>query len=78
MCIQRNAEKKIVTEEDIIKSNIMSFGDDIGKITNKATTMFEIQSRYPADSKEFEILDYRLTSTQNFQQNAMEIRGCMW
>jgi hypothetical protein len=72
MCIQRNAEKKIVTEEDIIKSNIMSFGDDIGKITNKATAMYEIQSRYPADSKEFEILDYRLTSTQMFQQNAID------
>lgn len=64
MCAQRKAKKIIPTEEDIIKSNIASFGDDIGKITNRITTMFEIQSKYPKDSREYKTLDYRIKCGQ--------------
>ena len=72
MCVQRKAQKKIVTEEDIIRSNINSFGDDIGKITNRITSMFEVQSRYSPDSEEYKILDYRIKCGQLFQQNAID------
>lgn len=71
MCVQRKAQKKIVSEEDFIQANINSFGDDIGKITNRITSMFEVQARYPKDSEEHRILDYRIKCGQLFQQNAM-------
>ena len=69
MCVQRKAKKKIVQEEDFIRANIDSFGDDIGKTTNRITAMFEVQSKYPKDSVEYKILDYRIKCGQLFQQN---------
>ena len=50
MCVQRKAKKKVVTEEDAIRSNIDSFGDDIGKTTNWITSMFEVRSQFPKES----------------------------
>lgn len=71
MCAQRKAQKKIVTEEDAIQANIDSFGNEIGKITNRATSMYEVQSHFEPGSREYEELDYRIKSSQLFQQNAM-------
>lgn len=72
MCIQRKAEKKVVTEEDAVRANINSFGDDIGKITNRITSMFEVQSKYLPESKEYKILDYRIKCGQLYQQNSID------
>jgi hypothetical protein len=72
LCVQRKAKKKIVTEDDLIRANIDSFGDDIGKTTNRITSMFEVQSKYNADSEEYRILDYRIKCGQLFQQNAID------
>ena len=72
MCVQRKAKKRIVTEEDAIRANINSFGDDIGKITNRITSMFEVQSRFEPGSPEYEELDYRIKCGQLFQQNAID------
>jgi len=72
LCVQRKAQKKIVNEEDFIKANIDSFGDDIGKTTNRITSMFEVQSRYSAGDEEYRILDYRIKCGQLFQQNAID------
>ena len=72
MCVQRKAEKKIVTEEDLIESNISSFGDDIGKTTNWITSMYEVRSHFPKDSEEYSVLTYRIESGEMFQQNAMK------
>ena len=69
MCVQRKAPKKIVTEEDLISSNIASFGDDIGKTTNWITSMFEVQANFEPGSKEWETLEYRIRCGQLFQQN---------
>lgn len=69
MCIQRKAEKKIVNEDDLIRSNINSFGDDIGKTTNWITSMFEVQAKYDKDSQEYKELEYRIMCGQLFQQN---------
>ena len=71
MCVQRRANKKIVTEEDAIEANIASFGDEIGKTTNWITSMFEVQSHFDKDSVEYKTLEYRIMSGQLFQQNAM-------
>lgn len=72
MCVQRKAQKKVVTEDDAIMANINSFGDDIGKITNRITSMFEVQSRFSPDSPEYKELDYRIKCGQLFQQNAID------
>jgi len=71
-CIQRKATKKIVTEEDLIKSNIDSFGNDIGSITNKVTAMFEVISHFKTNSPEYKILQYRIMCGQLFQQNSID------
>lgn len=68
-CIQRNAEKVAPTEETQIKSNLASFGDDIGKTTNKVTAMYDVQSYFPKGSAEYETLEYRIQSGQLYQQN---------
>ena len=69
MCVQRRAKKKVPTEEDIIQSNIDSFGDDIGKITNWITSMFDVQAQFEKGTPEYEELDYRIKCGQLFQQN---------
>lgn len=72
MCVQRKAKKKVVNEDDFIKANIASFGDDIGKITNRITSMFEVQARFPKDSEEYRTLDYRIKCGQLYQQNSID------
>ncbi|MDE7205740.1 MAG: hypothetical protein K2N90_00995, partial [Lachnospiraceae bacterium] len=72
VCIQRKAPKCIPTEEDIVQSNIDSFGNAIGAVTNKITSMFEVQARYPKDSREYRILDYRIKCGQLYQQNTID------
>jgi len=72
MCAQRRAKERISTEEDFIQSNIDSFGNEIGKITNRITSMFEIRSGYGVDTDEYRILTYRIKCGQLFQQNAID------
>lgn len=70
MCAQRRAAKKIVSEDDIIRSNVNSFGDEIGKITNRVTSMYEVRARYDKDSLEYKELDYRIKCGQLLQQDS--------
>ena len=72
MCAQKKAKKCIPTEEDMICANINSFGDDIGKITNRVTSMFEVMERFEIGSREYEILDYRIKCGQKYQQDAID------
>lgn len=72
MCAQRKAEKKISTDEDFVRSNIESFGNEIGQTTNWITSMFEVRSHYDKDSDEYKILSYRIRCGQLFQQNAID------
>ena len=71
-CIQRKAEKKIVTEEDLILSNKLSFGDAIGSTTNIITSQICLQSMFPEDSEEYKVLQYRILCGQLLQQNAID------
>lgn len=73
MCVQRKAPKKVVTEEDLIQSNIDSFGDDIGKTTNWITSMFEVQAGFDRGSEEYRELAYRIRCGQLLQQNAISL-----
>lgn len=72
VCLQKKASKKIPTEEDIISSNKIAFNDEIGEITNRVTTMFEVQSGYPSGSKEYKELEYRIMCGQKFQQDTID------
>lgn len=72
MCVQRKADKKIVSEADAIRANIDSFGDDIGKTTNWITSMFDVQAQFDKESREYKELDYRIKCGQLFQQNAID------
>lgn len=71
-CEQKTAVKKIVTEEDVIQSNILSFGDDIGTITNRATGLFDVRSLFPRESDEYREASKRLSYFQHFQQNSID------
>lgn len=72
MCAQRKARKCIPTEDDLVQANIDSFGDDIGKTTNRITSMYDVQSQFPEDSEEYKVLEYRIMSGQLLQQNAID------
>lgn len=72
ICMQKKAEKKIPTEDDLIKSNILAFNDEIGTITNRATAMFDVQSSFAADSDEYKTLAYRIMCCQLLQQNSID------
>ena len=72
MCAQRKANKTIPTEEDFIRSNIESFGNEIGQTTNWITSMFEVQAGFRPESEEYKTLSYRIKCGQLFQQNAID------
>ena len=72
MCAQRRATKRVPTEEDFIRSNIESFGNDIGQTTNWITSMFEVRANFEKGSEEYDILSYRIRCGQLYQQNAID------
>jgi len=72
MCAQRKAKKIVPTEDDFIQANIDSFGNEIGAITNRTTSMYEIRSHYSEDSEEYKILTYRVQCGQLYQQNQID------
>lgn len=69
ICVQRKAEKKVVTEEDIVVANKLAFNDDIGIVTNHVTAMIERQFGFSENSKERKELEYRIMCGQLYQQN---------
>ena len=72
MCAQRKAAKRIPAEDDFVRSNIESFGNDIGQTTNWITSMFEVRSHFKPGSREYETLSYRIQCGQLYQQNAID------
>lgn len=75
-CVQRNTEKKIATEDDLILSNLNGMGNKVGSITNKVTGMKEVQSRFEIGSDEYNMLEYRMACGQLYQQNELDkIKG---
>lgn len=71
-CIQRNAEKNVITEEGLIESNLQGFGSQIGQITNRCTAITSLMANYDKDSEEYKILKYRTQCFQNGQQNEID------
>ena len=73
MCVQRKAEKKLITEELLVEANQNSFGDEIGTTTNHITAMYDVLPLFSEDSKDYKTLEYRIMSGQLYQQNAIII-----
>lgn len=71
VCAQRRAQKSIPDEADFVRSNIDSFGNDIGQTTNWITSMFDAMAEYPPGSIEYDTLNYRIRCGQLYQQNAI-------
>lgn len=72
-CIQRKAEKKIVTEDSLVESNLAGMGSQIGQITNRCASITNLMANYSVDSKEYKILQYRTQCFQNGQQNEINM-----
>lgn len=71
ICNQNKAVKKVPTEDDFVKSDIGAFGNDIGAITNRVTSMYDVRSAYDKGSKEYEELTYRIRCGELVQQDAI-------
>lgn len=72
ICVQRKAPKCIPTEDDFMRSNINSFGNAVGEVTNRITSMFEVQAHFNKCSREYRVLDYRIKCGQLYQQNQID------
>lgn len=72
VCVQKKAEKHKITDDLLMKANGLSFGDEIGTITNRATAMFDLLSQYDENSDEYKILMYRIMCSVHLQQATID------
>lgn len=78
VCVQGSASKELPTEKGFIKANKNSFGSDIGSITNRGTSMYDMLANFEKGSKEYNELLYRLICIQDYQQNSIDkSKGCL-
>lgn len=71
-CAQKSATKCVPADEDFIKANIDSFGNEVGMITNRVTSMYEVAARFDEDSVENKTLQYRIRCGQLYQQDCID------
>lgn len=71
-CVQSNAQKVVVTEKEIKKTNKNGMGNQVGTITNYVTSMMEVKSNFDKDSDEYKELEYRIECGQLFQQAELD------
>lgn len=71
-CAQKTAAKSIITEDLLVQANIASFGNDVGKVTNWITSMYDVQAQFNPESNEYKVLDYRIKCGQLYQQNTID------
>lgn len=72
VCVQKKAEKCVITEERLTLANKNSFGNDIGTITNRVTAMYDIMSKFEPGSPQRETLEYRIRCGQLLQQACID------
>ncbi|WEG18520.1 hypothetical protein PQ478_08560 [Alkalihalophilus pseudofirmus] len=61
------SEKKVLTDEDLYKADIFSFGSAIGAITNKSTSGYALLPTLNEDSAEFEVTMNRIKMCTKLQ-----------
>ena len=75
-CIQKSCEKQVVTEELLQQANMNGFGNEVGIVTNRVTSMFDVLAKFEQGTPEYEELMYRITVSQHYQQLAIDkIKG---
>lgn len=72
ICTQSKPNKKVITEDDLAKSNKDGFNNSVGGITNTATGTYDVLSFFEEGSKEYETLMYRILCGQLYQQNSID------
>ncbi|MGG1663075.1 hypothetical protein [Brevibacillus sp. NRS-1366] len=79
MCEQGKVDPKIPTEDDYIEANKLSFGDDIGKVTNRGTSLYNVLAKFKIGSLEHVEVLKRIMCVQHYQQNAIDkTKGAKW
>ena len=71
-CLQQTCDKVEVTDADLKKYNLDGMGNAVGTITNRVTSMMEVQSRFAPGTREYDELQYRITCGQHYQQNELD------
>ena len=69
--LQKSAQKVLCDEASFINSNKLSFGSEIGAITNRSTSMFGVLAKFEEGSEEYEELMYRIICSIQYQQNSI-------
>lgn len=65
-------EKVIITEKDLQKSNLKGFNNNVGKATNRASTIRDIMAWFSPESEEYKELEKREMSIQRIQQEIID------
>lgn len=71
-CIQQVAQKQKITYKNLREANKNGFGNEVGTVTNRVTSMFDVLALYPKDSKEYKEIMYRITVSQHYQQLSID------
>lgn len=72
ICEQNSTEKVKITESLLAKANKNGFGNNVGKITNRCTAMFDVLAKFEKGTKEYEEMKYRITCMQGYQQEIID------
>lgn len=72
VCMQKKADKCVISDDKLTLANKNSFGNDIGTITNRITSMYDIMSRFEQGSPQHETLEYRIKCGQLLQQSCID------
>ena len=72
MCEQKSATKQVINENLLRKANKNGFGNDVGLITNRCTSMFDVLAKFEKGSKEYDEMMYRITCCQAYQQEVID------
>ncbi|RXZ83378.1 hypothetical protein EBB07_06070 [Paenibacillaceae bacterium] len=72
ICEQAFVEKIIPAEQHLIHANKRAFGDDIGKVTNRGTSLYDVLAKFQPGTAEHREVLYRIMCIQHYQQNAID------
>lgn len=75
VCLQKSADKVICDETSFINADklLLKGGiENVGTITNRATSIESFKARFPRDSKEWEELNYRVQACIALSQSSID------
>lgn len=72
VCEQATAQKTIPNRELYIQADKNGFGNKIGGITNKGTSLYEVLSKFESESEQYKEVMFRIMSIQKGQQDEID------